>query len=175
MRKYVHCLYRVYSEVYFKLVIVSHNISLNGRITGNEQVVKNQGWKQLWPKCGIISSSACKDWKEALKTCKDSRVLVEIHVQQSCLANEFQNMLTTINFMDYTGLPRFISQYVKVFSLLHPIQIGSGANQPPTQYTMSVLSLGLSWPSTHLHPVPRSRVVQLYIHYSIHLHGVLCN
>jgi hypothetical protein len=65
------------------------------------------------------------------------------------------------------------------FSLLHGVQTDSGAN-PITSYPMGI---GGDFPrgysgqdpklTTHFHLVPRSRMVELYLHSPICLHGIV--
>jgi hypothetical protein len=54
-----------------------------------------------------------------------------------------------------------------------------GPNQPPTQWLSGSLSLrGNGWGvkmTTHLHLVPRSRIVELYFHSSISLPCIMLN
>jgi hypothetical protein len=64
-------------------------------------------------------------------------------------------------------------------SLFHSFQTGYGATQHPFQLIPGVRSPGLSDRgvklSTHPHLAPRSRMVELYLHSDIGLHGmVLC-
>jgi hypothetical protein len=54
-----------------------------------------------------------------------------------------------------------------------------GLNQPPLQWAVEAFSLGLSDRdvklTTRLHLMPRSRILELYFHSSIPLHGVVLN
>jgi hypothetical protein len=46
--------------------------------------------------------------------------------------------------------------------------------QPSTQWLLGALYLGVKL-TGHLHPVLRSRMVELYLHSPIHLHGMVLN
>jgi hypothetical protein len=63
------------------------------------------------------------------------------------------------------------------FSLIHTVQTSLGPTQPPIQCVTDVLSPGVRWKerdlTTHLHLVPRLRMVELYLHSLIYLHGVM--
>jgi hypothetical protein len=65
-------------------------------------------------------------------------------------------------------------------SLFHSVQTGSGAH--PTSYTVRTrgsvprgIVAGGAKLTIHLHLVPRSRIVELYLHYPTCLHGVVLN
>jgi hypothetical protein len=60
----------------------------------------------------------------------------------------------------------------KSFSLLHSIQAGSGAH--PALVPMGTECRGVKL-IIHLHIVLKSRMVELYLHSNIHLHGVVIN
>jgi hypothetical protein len=69
---------------------------------------------------------------------------------------------------------------VQVSSLLHSVQTGSGTH--PGSYPIGI---GIPSPedkaaggvklTTHLHLVPRSRKMELYLHSLIELHGIVLN
>jgi hypothetical protein len=66
------------------------------------------------------------------------------------------------------------------FCLLHSVQTGSGAH--PASCTMGMGSFFLRGKAagdvkvtSHLHLVPKSRMVELYPHFPIQLHGVVLN
>jgi hypothetical protein len=65
------------------------------------------------------------------------------------------------------------------FFLLHSIQTGSGAHSASCLVGTGAHSLGLKWrrreADTQLHLVLRARMVELYLHSPIRLHGVLIN
>jgi hypothetical protein len=53
-----------------------------------------------------------------------------------------------------------------------------GPTQPSIWWVPGAFSLGVKWGmklTTHLHLVPRSRMVELYLHSPICLHGVVLN
>jgi hypothetical protein len=63
------------------------------------------------------------------------------------------------------------------FSLLASVQSGSGVH--PIQWVPGALSAGIKSQvvklTTHLHVMPRSRMVELYLHSLIRLHDVVLN
>jgi hypothetical protein len=68
------------------------------------------------------------------------------------------------------------------FSLLHKIEMGCGAYPGSEHYAyLGEFSQGKSGrcvkPTTHLHLVPKLGMVELlvYVHCSVHLHGVVYN
>jgi hypothetical protein len=81
--------------------------------------------------------------------------------------------------MDWSVRVRF--QPVQDFSLLQGVQSGSGAHS--TSYPIRTgggdLSLGLMWPGReadhYFHLVPRSRMVELYLPFTLCLHGTELN
>jgi hypothetical protein len=74
-----------------------------------------------------------------------------------------------------TGI-RFL-EGARDISLLNSVQTGSGAHQAP--YPISNVYRGLTpqfvKPATHLHLMPRLRMVELYLHSLIRLYGVVLN
>jgi hypothetical protein len=58
------------------------------------------------------------------------------------------------------------------FSLVHKVQTKSGAQPAPYPTGTGALSSGVKL-TIHLHLVPRSRKVELYLHSTIRLHGVV--
>jgi hypothetical protein len=54
-----------------------------------------------------------------------------------------------------------------------------GPSQPLVQWVPAVISLGIKWlgreVTSYLHLVPRSRMVELYLHSLICLHGIVLN
>jgi hypothetical protein len=77
------------------------------------------------------------------------------------------------------GRPGFDSRQVQKPFFLHSVQNGSGAH--PASYSMGTGALSLELKRhgseliTHLHPVPGSRMVELYLHSSVHLQSAVLN
>jgi hypothetical protein len=60
------------------------------------------------------------------------------------------------------------------FSLLRIIQTDFGTQKPLIQLVLGAISSGVKL-TTHLHLVPRSRMMELHLHSPIRLHGILLN
>jgi hypothetical protein len=82
-----------------------------------------------------------------------------------------------VKFVLHFSVPLFLitlfalrSPAVQEISLLHRVQTGFGAH--PVSGGKAARGLNLT---THLHPVPRSRKVELYLHSPICFHGMALN
>jgi hypothetical protein len=73
-------------------------------------------------------------------------------------------LMTTVGIEPGTLANALIICAVQDFSLPHSVQTGSGAH--PISYPMG---------EADLHLVPRSRMVELYLHSPICLHGIVLN
>jgi hypothetical protein len=77
------------------------------------------------------------------------------------------------------GRSEFSSQKKKNFSLLHNFQNGTATLS--ASYPIGTRGFFLSVKATdvklvnHLHLVPRLGMMELYLHFPIHLHGVVLN
>jgi hypothetical protein len=64
----------------------------------------------------------------------------------------------------------------KIFLFSIVSRLALEATQHPIQWVSGALSLGKNWQrheTDHSHLLPRSRMVELYLHSPIHLHGIL--
>jgi hypothetical protein len=66
-------------------------------------------------------------------------------------------------------LVQFLAE-ARDFSLLSSIQTGPGAHPASCPMNTGALYKGLKL-TTHLHLVSRSRIVDLYLHFHVYLHG----
>jgi hypothetical protein len=85
----------------------------------------------------------------------------------------------TFQYELWAGCPRSQVEFplgARDFSPPHNILIGSGTTQPPIHWVSRAVPYGIATDvkvTSYLHLVLRLRMVELYVHSLIHLHGVV--
>jgi hypothetical protein len=92
-------------------------------------------------------------------------------LQQAVLPGELSRYRNEL----WGGGPGFYFRKDQDFSLLHSVQTALGSTQPPVQWVPGGKTAGGEKLTTHLHLVPRSRMMELYRHSPTRLHGVVLN
>ena len=105
------------------------------------------------------------------QVCRHRRVFIGRLVSEQTAPRSYPRSETRLR----AGRPGFDSwQEPKIILFLHRVHTASRAR--PTSYAEGTLGFpqGVNL-ITHLHPVPRSGMVELSLHSFIHLHGVMLN
>jgi hypothetical protein len=95
-------------------------------------------------------------WRISLNQCSDAGIFREVSLHPS------QSLQRRVNGLDYRGIGVRFAPRAGEFSLPHSVQTDSGAD--PIQWVPG---------TNHLLVVPRIRMIKLYLHSPIHLHGVI--